>query len=249
MLKFFIYFITIFLLLAKNSYANGELAQELIYRVSLGQPADVKLLLRRTRNPNQTDSMGWPLLSIAAARTDKQAINVVKLLVKAGADINFGGRAFMFPLMSAMQSGNLEVTKYLLDKGADYRKRDIQGIYLVEFARQTGNEDIIKLIEAAIDRDINEQAAMSSQRNLDRKAYSLAYNCCASQYYSFYYKLKMDNIDKQTQDETLQKYLSKLIDDKAFLMRVFRISSGDIDEFCKKSREKIYNEARDLPYR
>ena len=61
---------------------------EIIYRANLGRADDVELLIKQGGSPNQASSEGVPILSLAAARRDAEGINVVKRLIKLGANIN-----------------------------------------------------------------------------------------------------------------------------------------------------------------
>ena len=73
-------------------------------------------------------------------------INFVKLLIKNNADVNVQNRGGMTALMRACHRGDLEMTKMLLDAGADksIKKGDIDALY---HAREYGeNEEVIKLL-------------------------------------------------------------------------------------------------------
>ncbi|WP_028331068.1 ankyrin repeat domain-containing protein [Brachyspira alvinipulli] len=73
-------------------------------------------------------------------------INAVKVLIKNNADVNVQNRGGMTALMSACRNGNLEMTKMLLDAGADksIKRGNYDALY---YAREYGkNEDIIKLL-------------------------------------------------------------------------------------------------------
>ena len=69
---------------------------------------------------NQRDSQGRTPLSWAAARGD---IDVVKLLMNFGADVNLTTYAAAGPLSYAIGNRRLSVVKYLLDHGADIEQR------------------------------------------------------------------------------------------------------------------------------
>ena len=73
-------------------------------------------------------------------------INAVKVLIKNNADVNVQNRGGMTALMSACYNGNLEMTKMLLDAGADksIKRGNYDALY---YAREYGkNEEIIKLL-------------------------------------------------------------------------------------------------------
>lgn len=49
-------------------------------------------------------------------------LNVVKTLVRAGADVNHGTLSSSTPLRAACFDGRLDIVKYLVDHGADVSK-------------------------------------------------------------------------------------------------------------------------------
>src|SRR5262245_10329748 len=62
---------------------------DLIYRVNLGRADDVKLLLKQGNlSANEKDAAGTPLFLLAARRRDSEGIEVMQVLLDAGADIN-----------------------------------------------------------------------------------------------------------------------------------------------------------------
>ncbi len=104
-----------------TSTANGGVfppgtteAPPLVYWASLGRVETVRKLLSEKANPNAVDSGGWSALQAAA---ENGHLEVVKLLVAAGADLNYsseGGTA----LQSAKKAKQGSVVKYLQSVGA-----------------------------------------------------------------------------------------------------------------------------------
>lgn len=73
-------------------------------------------------------------------------INAVKVLLKNNANVNVQNNYGMTALMWACHSGNLEMTKMLLDVGADksIKRGNYDALY---YAKEYGkNEEIIKLL-------------------------------------------------------------------------------------------------------
>lgn len=220
--------------------------EELIYRVTLGKAKDVKLMLDKVGNPNLVDNMGWPILAIASARTDAEALPVVKLLVENGADVNFHGGTLNYPIMFAVQSGNEDIVEYLLGKGANYRATDGYGMRLVDFARQSGDQEVIKLIEDAVDKDIMNLARVRSQEYLDESVHNLAYHSCAIQYYSFYYKSGQDPVPLALQNTTLEthkKAVGKALGD---LVQLFRLPNEWASDIFVEARNLMAAELENL---
>ena len=98
-----------------NSVPIGAIAAPpLVYWSSLGKTEKVKQLLAEKLDPNAVDEKGWSALQAAA---ENGHIDVVKLLVKAGANLNYsstGGTA----LQSATSAKQYAVVQYLKSVGA-----------------------------------------------------------------------------------------------------------------------------------
>lgn len=233
---------------AQNRPATQETTpqEEMVYRVTQGKADDVKLLLSKISNPNMIDRMGWPILSIAASRTDEEGIKVVKVLVEAGADVNFDGGTRNYPIMFAVQSGNAETVKYLLGKGADYRVKDAYGVKVVDFARAGRNTEVRELISSAIEKDIDTLSRKRSQEYLDEVTHRLAYHSCALQYYGFYYKSRQDPIPLEEQERNLNQEKEIVGKSISELMMMFRVQpQGTMDVF-NAAKNAIYSEMENL---
>jgi len=75
-------------------------------------------------------------------------VEVVKLLLEKGANVdekNFtGGTA----LMTALQQGHVEIIKLLIEKGADVNIKDLNGVTPLRKAKEMGRSDIAELLES-----------------------------------------------------------------------------------------------------
>jgi len=235
--------VTLILSLASPAQAiETSVIDEAVYRISLGSVNDAILLVKKLGNPNMVDKTGWPLLAIAAARTDDKALEMTRALVRLGADVNFDGGTRNYPLMYAIQSGNPDVVEYLLDQGANYRAVDAYGMRVVDFARQSGNKEIIRFIEDAIDTDILGLAKVRSQKYLDELIFKLAWNSCALQYYSYYFSSKQDPIPEDEKRETLNKYNRIVNSSMSQLASLFKIKPGAIADINERGKQKMYAE-------
>ena len=85
-----------------------------------------------------------PLHAAAAGRS----FQAVKLLVDAGAPVNGRQQEGWTPLQEAVQSGDLEMTCYLLAHGADPRQQNDAGKSAIGLAAERGNVEILKLLKA-----------------------------------------------------------------------------------------------------
>ncbi len=109
------------------------------------------------------DSMGVPMLCIA---TRNDCVAKVKWLVKKGADINAvaADRGYT-AVMDAVWRKNEEVTKYLIDEGADLSIISSDGQSILVLAVGNGNTKIIDmLLTAGADPDIKDGMGMSARQ-------------------------------------------------------------------------------------
>lgn len=128
----------------------GNLANEIIYRANLGRAADVTLLIDQGASPNQQDSNGVPVLTLAAARKDEEGINVVKALLAGGADINAKNKEGQSALFAAARQGNRDTVKYLLEQGIRYYDTDNTGNIARNVAYSSGHKDITEMMDAFV---------------------------------------------------------------------------------------------------
>ena len=82
----------------------------LIDAVKAGNYAEAQDLIQAGVDVNQKDQLGWSALSFAAGAGH---LDLVKLLVEAGADIFCQGRDLRTPYMIALAAGRVDVVVYL----------------------------------------------------------------------------------------------------------------------------------------
>lgn len=117
--------------------------------------AKVKELLASGADPNATDE-GRSILAIAAFEDSGRAIQIMELLVAAGADVNFltlakDGKAVSTPLISAAKVGNAAAVRFLVQSGADLDLRFIFGTALTQAAIKGFDDIALLLLEAGAD--------------------------------------------------------------------------------------------------
>ncbi|MEN8222840.1 MAG: ankyrin repeat domain-containing protein [Acidobacteriota bacterium] len=84
------------------------------------------------------------LIHIAAA---KGHLDIVKFLVKNGADVNLEEKSYQLrPLNFASRYGHFEVVKFLLDNGADLFAREKDNETALSYAVSSSNLDIVKYL-------------------------------------------------------------------------------------------------------
>ena len=79
----------------------------------------------------QLDHIGWTPLHYACA---KGHLEVAEFLITNGAIVDSMSLGNTTPLMMAVQSGNEQLVKLLLDKGADLQLRNSQGLTAIDIA-------------------------------------------------------------------------------------------------------------------
>ena len=96
-------------------------------------------------------SFAWSALQMAA---DKGHLEVVKLLVEKGAEIDYPHPINkMTPLHLAAYSGHDEVVKYLLSKGANPNKKMSRGVSILRAVKDQGHTSTVAILEAAGAKD------------------------------------------------------------------------------------------------
>lgn len=65
-------------------------------------------------------------------------IDIVKLLIEHGADVNASSRTNQNALVEATLNGHYEVIKYLIEHGADVKAKDNRNRSLLKIAKQAG---------------------------------------------------------------------------------------------------------------
>ena len=100
-------------------------------------PQMLEMLLAAKANPNHTDGKGNSLL----AYTDKP--ETARLLLEKGVSLYKG-----YPLHNAVESGNLELVRLFLEKGAAPNSTNMNGESAVHAAATKDKQDIAKLLMA-----------------------------------------------------------------------------------------------------
>jgi ankyrin repeat protein len=96
-------------------------------------------------------SFAWSALQMAS---DKGHLNVVKLLVEKGAEIDYAHPVNkMTALHLAAYSGHDDVVKYLLSKGADPNRKMSRGVSILRAVRDQGHTSTVAILEAAGAKD------------------------------------------------------------------------------------------------
>lgn len=107
----------------------------------------VALLIKQGANIDAQTAIGDTALIAAAWRTDN--LNLIKLLVSYGADVNISNYDGNTPTMDAAFLGKVEILRYLLNNGADVTLRNRNKQTALDLAKSKNQEQAIELLLAA----------------------------------------------------------------------------------------------------
>jgi len=86
----------------------------------------------------------WNELLLLAAEKGDSVIQIVKRLLKMGANVDYKNATGRTPLMAASEKGALRVVRTLLEKSPDLEAADVSGYTALSLASQEGYEGIVK---------------------------------------------------------------------------------------------------------
>jgi ankyrin repeat protein len=109
----------------------------------------VAVLLRRGADPNAVARHPFKVAPIHSAVADGADVEIVRLLVEAGAAVNVKQRHGWTPLHGAAHEGDLELVRYLLDHGADHTATNDKGKTPADAARERGHEAVARFLASA----------------------------------------------------------------------------------------------------
>jgi ankyrin repeat protein len=110
------------------------------------QPDTVRELLARGADVTQVARNPMRIQPLHAATAGK-SMDVVRLLVEAGAPVNVKQQNGWTPLHAAVQHKDLEMTRYLVAHGADPKAQNDEGKSAIGMAAEQGSIDILKVLK------------------------------------------------------------------------------------------------------
>ena len=125
---------------ASEKAANAQLLQAIKTGDSEQVRSLVKLQLPEMKYGNSNEM--HPLMM--AVREGN--IEIVQILIDAGADVNIHGRGNNTPLLIACRSGNIEIVKTLLAARVDLHGRDGEGANALMWSARFGYSSIVELL-------------------------------------------------------------------------------------------------------
>lgn len=177
--------------------AKDTIDDDLVYKATIGNAAQVQQLLKGGASPNAVNTEGWSALSLAANRIDGEALPIVKVLVEAGADVNGSANGYS-AVINAARNSQVDVVAYLLDHGANPRSVDHNGNDLTWIARHVREPAMQTLVDAVFERERKREQELRSEENLKRLVKEYSYALCEAKYWAFYVASKQDpDMDKE----------------------------------------------------
>lgn len=96
-------------------------------------------------DPEDRDPLSWALISAAEANQ----METVRELLAAGASIEGASRrSHIRPLWKAAKRGHLQMVKLLVDRGADLRATDNDGMTALDYAKRFSRVEVIQYLES-----------------------------------------------------------------------------------------------------
>ena len=121
-------------------------AAEMLYLINNDLEDELKRVIADGADVNERDG-GWTLL-MSAARDDEPNLNIVKILLDAGADVNavddFGETALKKAVYARYSPENLELIEMLIVAGADPNIANDDGETPLMYAARYRNPDVVK---------------------------------------------------------------------------------------------------------
>lgn len=123
----------------------------LINAICNGNKDIVEILLKYKAFPNRPHGEGQPSPIFYAVK--KNRIDIIDLLIKNGADVNYETWDGNTALTEATLSGKVESIRYLIEQGANISIINIWGANLLSLGKNHANREIAAIFEAAAKRD------------------------------------------------------------------------------------------------
>ncbi|MEM6979109.1 MAG: ankyrin repeat domain-containing protein [Planctomycetota bacterium] len=131
-----------------NPIAGDEGGRTALHLASFEGHTDVvALLIDAGAGVDARDQAGRTALMYASTANH---VATIRRLLDAGADPNLNDAEEQFtPLMFAAAEGQIDVVRVLLDAGANPNAKDADGESAIDFARASGHNEVVSLLEKA----------------------------------------------------------------------------------------------------
>lgn len=146
--------------------AVRDLNAELVNAAGVGRPDEITALIAEGAKPDAArNTEGETVLSIAARRTDREAVDAIDALLKGGANIDLADESGQTALFYAAREGNRATVHFLLRRGAQYYLTDKKGEIARTYAHKAGHSDIVTLMDDFIHEETEKTLALYRERN------------------------------------------------------------------------------------
>ncbi len=139
--------ILLFLLLAVSQAGFAEEINDLFSASIFGKTEKVRLLLSEGVDVNGKTITGRTAMMAACFNGN---IRVVRVLLAYGADVNIADNQGSTALMDAVIFGSEALVNLLITAGADVTVEDNQKVSVIEKAKKTKYENIVKILEKEV---------------------------------------------------------------------------------------------------
>ena len=139
--------ITLFLLFSAT-FAFGQTKDEQLFQAAMKNDSlKVEAFLNEGANANFKIKKGFFEMSMLIWAVQHQDVKIVKLLIEHKAEVDWRDAFKTTALMYAANTGNRVIVSFLIDHGADPNAKDEQDNSVLSAAKESKNEEVIKLIE------------------------------------------------------------------------------------------------------
>lgn len=171
--------------------ANEQLNDALVYHAYFGKADAVIRTLKKGADANAKDEHGWPVIAVAADRSDGQAFAISYALIKAGANINIA-KDGNYAIFNAIKHNNTKLVALLVSESANLNVTNQDGLTVMAAARKTGNKRIIEILDKRIFEEQQLLTFLSSTEHLKQITSEYGFHHCAFQYWGYYLRSKQD---------------------------------------------------------
>ncbi len=137
----------LFFLLSISISASSASINELFSAAIFGKTERVKFLLSEGTDVNGVTGTGRTAMMAACFNGN---VRVVRILLAYGANVNIVDSLGSTALMDAVVFGSEELVELLITAGADVTIKDKQNISVIEKAKKTKYDNIVKILEKSI---------------------------------------------------------------------------------------------------
>jgi ankyrin repeat protein len=136
---------------ANVNYIDYDDHTPLVYAIEYAPIEVIKIILDKTNDElvNLEEELDLGRTPLMHALFYERSIEIIKLLLNKGANINYENKLGITPLMIALDEENsIDIIKFLLDNGANVNDKDYKGIDVLTWA----SRNPIEIIQLLLDR-------------------------------------------------------------------------------------------------